>query len=762
MDAKRKFSQEKELCSNDGKRKKVVTPENQGAGGNGTRIFSETEVDVFIDVPVVSSNLEEKVFERDHSTGSGRASSSRGGREGLANDLSLHENEFVEVHVTTSEEETLTNKTSEEEIMKDKDKRKAIIDLEEDTWPKEETVSNTFEKHGEVSKNCEHFWIWKDGLGHFCWKCDIIGKKHPLPPGYGSSNVNGIKLEVPENGFSGTGIFPHPRRKTCMKPHQVKILNFLCSNLAVENPNGCILAQAPISEKTFLMINLIHGYLVKHPSAKPLLVLPKSMINFWKKEFQGFEVNDIMLLDFYSAKANTRPQQLEVLKQWITNRSIMFLGHKQFSNMVSDKNDTQASNVCRDILLNESSLVILDRGTDPRNEMMSFLKVFARIKTPRKLLLSGTLYQSHVKEVFNIIDLVFPEFLKQSQPGFVTRRLLNVDADATGATLVSLFDTLEEAILSQYTHHGDKIGCLTELRMLTSKIIYNHKGEHLLEDSCLVDLTVVLKLTLNQRSAWEIERNSKGKGFKTYSTLSGITLHPKLCVFSDRPKGLPAPSEDEMDELLKDVDVLDGVKTKFLLDLVKLCGYTNEKILVVSQYVIPLMFLQRLMAKTKGWKDGKETFMVQGMTSLSARENAFNQFNNSPDAKVFFASIKACSEEITLEGVTRVVMLDIIVTPSIAQQVIEMAYHPGEEQQKKVYSYRLVAADTSEEDQEMNSATKEIVSGIWFDGNSYPLDGKLQIPIIDAKFIDDNFLEASFMSEDIKTIYKRLVISFNF
>lgn len=530
--------------------------------------------------------------------------------------------------------------------------------------------------------------------------------------------------------------------------------------MAVENPNGCILAQAPISEKIFLMISFIHGYLAKHPNSKPLFLLPKWMFNSWKKEFHGLKVNDILLLDFYSAKANTRSQQLEVLKQWIANRSIIFLGHKQFSNMVSDKCGTEASNDCRDILLNDSSLVIFDRGTDPRNEMMSFLKVIARIKTPRKVLLSGTVYQNHVSEVFNILDVVFPEFLKHNQPGNKIRKFLNADVDADGASTnlkVPLFDKLEETILSQDTHHGDKIGCLTELRMLTRKIIYNHKGEHLLEVPCLMDFTVVLKTTLNQRLAWEVERNSKGKGFKTYSTLSGITLHPTLCVFSDRAKGLPAPNDDEMDEILKDIDVTDGMKTKFFLGLVKLCGYTKEKILVVSQYVIPLIFLQRLMAKIKGWKDGKETFMIKGNTSPSARENSINQFNHSPDAKVFFASIKACSEQNTLAGLTRVVMLDIIANPCMARQAIEMAYHP--EQKNKVYSYRLVAADTSEEDEDRNAATKEVVAGIWFDGKTYPVDGKLQLPIIDGKYINDNFLGASYMREDIKTIYERSVVN---
>jgi len=57
-------------------------------------------------------------------------------------------------------------------------------------------------------------------------------------------------------------------------------------------------------------------------------------------------------------------------------------------------------------------------------------------------------------------------------------------------------------------------------------------------------------------------------------------------------------------------------------------------------------------------------------------------------------------------------MLDIISNPCMARQAIQLAYHPG--QQNKVYSYRLVAADTSKEDEDIIAAKKEIISGIWF------------------------------------------------
>lgn len=126
-----------------------------------------------------------------------------------------------------------------------------------------------------------------------------------MPPGFGSNICKDIKMRVPKDGFSGTGIFPHPLHKMIMKPHHFEILNFLYKNLVVENSNGCIIAQTPLSEKTFLMISFIYGYLEKHPNSKPLFVLPKWVLNFWKTKFGELKVNDLVLLDFYSANAST-------------------------------------------------------------------------------------------------------------------------------------------------------------------------------------------------------------------------------------------------------------------------------------------------------------------------------------------------------------------------------------------------------------------------------------------------------------------------
>ena len=64
-------------------------------------------------------------------------------------------------------------------------------------------------------------------------------------------------------------------------------------------------------------------------------------------------------------------------------------------------------------------------------------------------------------------------------------------------------------------------------------------------------------------------------------------------------------------------------------------------------------------------------------------------FNGSPDAKIFFRSIKACGEGISLVGASRIIILDARLNPSVTRQAIGRGFRQG--QKMKVYVYRLIA-----------------------------------------------------------------------
>ncbi|KAF8377898.1 hypothetical protein HHK36_031286 [Tetracentron sinense] len=639
------------------------------------------------------------------------------------------------------------------------------------------------EEEGE-GEECDHSFVLKDDLGYVCRVCGVIERGIETIFDYqwikGSrttrtymSESRSTKdreqseaglfsgLKVSEYDLSVAEISLHPRHMKQMKPHQLEGFNFLIRNLVSDNPGGCILAHAPGSGKTFMVISFVQSFLAKYPNARPLVVLPKGILSTWRKEFERWQVEDIPLYDFYSTKAENRPQQLDVLKKWVEHRSILFLGYKQFANIVCGTATNKITAACQEILLKAPSILILDEGHTPRNENTDVLNSLAKVQTPRKVVLSGTLYQNHVKEVFNILNLVRPRFLKLDSSRAVVRRVLSRVQIPGGRKQLkngvdSVFFDMVEHTLQKDEDFKRKITVIRDLREMTNKVLHYYKGDFLEELPGLVDFTVLLNLSTKQKHT--VEHLRKLEKFKRSSIGSALYMHPHLKHFSENTvlgeKGASV-NDDKVDGLLEKIDVKDGVKTKFFLNILGLCESSGEKLLVFSQYLLPLKFLERLVVRKKGWSIGKEIFGISGDSNTETREWSMDRFNNSPDAKVLFGSIKACGEGISLVGASRILILDVHLNPSVTRQAIGRAFRPGQE--RKVYVYRLIAADSPEEEDHITCFRKELISKMWFEWHEYCGHDYFEMEMINVKECDDLFLESPLLGEDVKVLYKRLV-----
>ncbi|XP_061362190.1 protein CHROMATIN REMODELING 35-like isoform X2 [Gastrolobium bilobum] len=629
-------------------------------------------------------------------------------------------------------------------------------DVSENPLPDEES---------EKDEDCDHSFVLKDDLGYVCRVCGIIDRgietifefqykvkrstRTYLRDSWNAkekTDVFGIKIG--EDDLMVTEVSAHPRHMKQMKPHQVEGFNFLVRNLVGDHPGGCILAHAPGSGKTFMIISFVQSFLGKYPNARPLVVLPKGILSTWKREFQIWQVEDIPLYDFYTVKADSRYQQLEVLKQWVEHKSILFLGYKQFSSIVCDNGNDSISISCQEILLKKPSILILDEGHTPRNENTDMVQSLAKVQTPRKVVLSGTLYQNHVKEVFSILNLVRPRFEKMETSRPIVKRIQS----RVHIPAVKSFYDLVENTLQKDTDFRRKVAVIQDLREMTSQVLHYYKGDFLDELPGLVDFTVILKLTPRQKHETK-ELKSLSRKFKICSVGSAVYLHPKLKSEAEKCGEKICISDSKMDDLIEKLNVKDGVKSKFFCNMLNLCESAVEKLLVFSQYLLPLKYLERLTVKLKGWSHGREIFVISGESSPEQRECSMEKFNNSPDAKVFFGSIKACGEGISLVGASRIIILDVHLNPSVTRQAIGRAFRPG--QKKKVFVYRLIAADSPEEEDHTTCFKKELIAKMWFEWNEYCGDRAFEVESVEVKDCGDLFLESPLLGEDVKALYRR-------
>ncbi|KAL2490683.1 SNF2 domain-containing protein/helicase domain-containing protein [Abeliophyllum distichum] len=635
------------------------------------------------------------------------------------------------------------------------------------------------ENEAKIKEDCEHSFILKDDIGEVCRICGIIwrsidtiieynfskGTKSTGTYRYEGRTANdpdqtGILpdgLKPSATDFSVAEFYPHPRHKREMKPHQVEGFNFLVSNLVTDNPGGCIMAHAPGSGKTFMIISFLQSFMAKYPFARPLVVLPRGILATWKKEFLRWQVEDWPLYDFYSVKADGRSQQLQVLSDWAKERSILFLGYKQFSSIVCDRGSGKAAISCQEILLTCPTILILDEGHTPRNQDTDILTSLEKVKTPRKVVLSGTLYQNHVKEVFNILNLVRPRFLKLENSKAIKRRILSRAEISSRRNLLKkgtendFYDLIEHTMLKD-ENYTRRVAVIQDLREMTRNVLHYYKGDNLDELPGLVDFSVFLQLSPKQQTEVEGMRNL-GQKFKINAEGSAVYVHPRLKSFSKNSGVRDRVDDDKVDSMLDKLDMREGVKAKFYLNLLQLCESSGEKLLVFSQYLLPLKFLERFSAKVKGYSLGKEMFMITGDSNSEARETSMERFNNSSDARVFFGSIKACGEGISLVGASRIIILDVHLNPSVTRQAIGRAFRPG--QVKKVYTYRLVASCSPEESDHITCFKKESIAKMWFEWDEYNGNQNFEMETVDVKDCGDLFMETDSMNEDVIAVFKR-------
>eukprot|EP01018_Ginkgo_biloba_P032977 Gb_25423 [translate_table: standard] len=550
----------------------------------------------------------------------------------------------------------------------------------------------------------------------------------------------------------------HPLLQERMHKHQLDGFEFLQKNLIAEEPGGCILAHAPGTGKTFLVTSFIQSFLTKYPEERPLIVTPKSMLCSWMKEFKDWEVEEVSLYNLYEVGNKLEPvrcNQLQILKEWRQKKSILLVSYAQFSSIVSEKpdNDMIAGSLSREILLECPGLLILDEGHFPRNSKSIIQNALTQVHTRRRVLLSGTLFQNNITELFNLLKLARPDILELNSfrtisgrhPRMTNRRHFQ-DQDERNFC----------AELENCLQNGSKemrASAISDLQELVSSFVHYYKGDILEDLPGLTDYAVMLRLNASQEE--ELERIKCGAGSRMSKDIkcSAVCIHPSLrkinIIKGDNSSGWLDCDGSNIGDVVADPN--GGVKTKFILDMLSLCELNEEKLLVFSQFLSPLSLLENMIINKKNWSRGTQILRLDGNTASEVREVIIQRFNSSADAKVLFASIRACGEGINLTGASRVVILDIPWNPSITRQAISRAFRIG--QKKKVFAYRLVAANTLEEEIHRASFDKELLSKMIFEGSNQYENSEFMCEVGENE-CEDPFFQSNALKENVKILYK--------
>ena len=318
---------------------------------------------------------------------------------------------------------------------------------------------------------------------------------------------------------------------------------------------------------------------------------------------------------------------------------------------------------------------VLDEGHKIRNPNTAITIYCKELRTPNRVILSGTPMQNNLIELWSLFDFVFPMrlgTLVNFRQAFEVPIKIGGYANATNLqvlTATKCAETLKAAI-SPYLLQRLKVDVASDLPKKSEQVLF-------------------CKLTKPQREAYEIFLASNEMASilnRTRQSLYGIDILRKICNHPDlldsRLRGKPGyrwgnPNKSGKMQVVK-----------ALLEMWKRFGH---KTLLFSQGVLMLNILEEFVKALPGFN----YLRMDGSTNIKDRQTLVDRFNTDPDLHVFLLTTKVGGLGVNLTGANRVIIFDPDWNPSTDVQARERAWRLG--QKREVTIYRLMTAGTIEE-----------------------------------------------------------------
>lgn len=322
------------------------------------------------------------------------------------------------------------------------------------------------------------------------------------------------------------------------------------------------------------------------------------------------------------------------------------------------------------------SFAVLDEGHKIRNPNTAITIYCKELRTPNRIILSGTPMQNNLIELWSLFDFVFPmrlgtlvNFRNQfdipiRQGGYANASNLQVQ------TAFKCAETLKDAI-SPYLLQRFKIDVAADLPKKSEQVLF-------------------CKLTKIQREKYtrflasgDLDAIMAGKR----QVLYGVDILRKICNHPD----LVHHKDLSVKAGYKYGDPEASGKMKVVGSLLELWKNTGHKALLFAQHRIMLDILEKFVRSIPGMKYRR----MDGSTPIQQRQSMVDEFNVNPDLHVFLLTTKVGGLGVNLTGADRVLIYDPDWNPSTDLQARERAWRLG--QKREVSIFRLMTAGTIEE-----------------------------------------------------------------
>lgn len=215
---------------------------------------------------------------------------------------------------------------------------------------------------------------------------------------------------------------------SCLKPHQFTGIKFMweacfesLEQIEKGPGSGCILAHCMGLGKTLQVVSLVHTLLGNSDRTnvrRVLVVSPLSTVLNWVNEFdiwcakaenQDFDIN---LYEMSRQKQNI--DRAYRLKEWYKDGGVFIIGYDMFRNLINLKSKLRKKlreDIATALLDPGPDLVICDEGHLLKNEKTAISIAMNKVRTLRRIVLTGTPLQNNLKEYYCMVQFVKPNLL---------------------------------------------------------------------------------------------------------------------------------------------------------------------------------------------------------------------------------------------------------------------------------------------------------------------------------------------------------------
>ncbi|XP_046391491.1 DNA excision repair protein ERCC-6-like [Ischnura elegans] len=404
-----------------------------------------------------------------------------------------------------------------------------------------------------------------------------------------------------------------------------------------------------------------------------LIVCPATMLHQWVKEFHEWYPPLRIAIMHDSGSFSGKGGKAALVKSVRASAGVVVTSYEGLSRQADE------------LSVLDWHVVVLDEGHAIRNPDARVTLAAKRLRTPHRLLLSGSPLQNNLRELWSLFDFIYPgklgtlpvftaEFaVPITQGGYATASQVQVITGYKCATVLK--DTIAPYLLRRMKNDvKDHINLPTKNEQVLFCRLTDEQREVYREYIKSGDVDRILSGTL--------------KIFVGLINLRKICNHPHL--YTGGPKLFKWDNEDVIPEEECYGYWKKSGKMIVVENLLRIWHRQGHRVLLFTQGRQMMCILENFLIK-----QGYTYLKLDGSTSVGARQPLINEFNKNPSHFVFLLTTRVGGLGVNLTGANRVLIYDPDWNPATDTQARERAWRPG--QQRHVTVYRLVTAGTIEE-----------------------------------------------------------------